>query len=89
MRELIHEGSARKEPLDASLKYRHLKKLMDCGPLRWISLKHHGENVGDGRREVGGKRRVLALNDFLGKLVERARVEGGCQGRHLVKEHSK
>ena len=88
MRELIHEGSARKEPINATLKYWHFEKLMDCGPFGWISFKHHLEDVGDGRGEVGGKRRVLALNDFLGKLVERARVEGRCQGRHLVKEHS-
>ena len=70
VREFIHEGSTCKESVDATLKHWHLEKLMDCGPLRWISLKHHGEDVRYGWREVRGKRRVLALNNLLGKLVK-------------------
>ena len=88
VREFIHKGSACKEPFDATLKHRHLEKLMDVWPFSWISLKHHLEDVSYGRGEMRGKWRVLALDDFLGKLVERARIKGRCQGRHLVKEHS-
>ena len=88
VREFIHKGSASKEPFDATLKHRHLEKLMDVGPFSWISFKHHLEDVSYGRGEMRGKWRVLALDNFLGKLVERARIKGRCQGRHLVKEHS-
>ena len=88
VREFIHKGSASKEPFDATLKHRHLEKLMDVGPFSWISFKHHLEDVSYGGGEMRGKWRVLALDDFLGKLVERARIKGRCQGRHLVKEHS-
>ena len=88
VRELVHEGSARKEPVDASLKHWHLEKLMDIRPFRWVSLKHHGEDIRYGGGEVRWKWRVLALNNFLGKLVKRARIEGRCQGCHLVEEHS-
>ena len=88
MREFIHEGSASKESFDTTFKHWNLKKLMNCWPFRWISLKHHREDVRYGGGEVRWKWRVIALNDFLGKLVERASIEGRCQGCHLVKEHS-
>ena len=88
VREFIHKGSARKEPIDATLKHRHLEKLMDVGPFRWISLKHHLEDISYGGGKMRGKWRVLSLNDFLGKLVERASIEGRCQGRHLIKKYS-
>ena len=41
VRELIHEGSARKESVDATFKHWHFEKLMDVRPFRGISLKHH------------------------------------------------
>ena len=88
VREFIHKGSASKEPFDATLKHRHFKKLMDVGPFSWISLKHHFKDVSYGGGEMRGKWRVLALDNFLGKLVERSRIEGRCQGCHLIKEHS-
>ena len=88
MRELVHEGSAGKEPVDATFEYWHLEKLMDIRPFRRVSLKHHGEDIRYGGGEVRGKWRVVALNDFLGKLVKRARIEGRCQGCHLVEQHS-
>ena len=88
MRELVHEGSARKEPVDATFKHWHLEKLMDIRPFRWVSLEHHGEDIRYGWGEVRGKWCVVALDNFLGKLVKRASIEGRSQGCHLVKEHS-
>ena len=42
VRELVHEGSACEESVDATFEHWHLEKLMDVRPFRGISLKHHG-----------------------------------------------
>ena len=62
---------------------------MDSRSLSRIAFEHHGDEVRHSRTEVRWKRSVLALDDFLGKLMERASVERRLQGSHLVEEHAK
>lgn len=54
VRELVHEGLAGKEALDAALNHGHLEQLVDGGPLRRVALQHHSHNIGNSRAEVRG-----------------------------------
>ena len=67
--EFVHEGSACQESIDATLNHWHLEKLVNGGSLGGVSFEHHRDDVVDGWGEVGGKGRVVTLNNFLGQLV--------------------
>jgi len=50
--ELVHEGSAREESVNAALNDGDFEKLVDIGPLCRVSLEHHGDDVAHGWGEV-------------------------------------
>ena len=75
VRELVHEDIASQEALDTALNDGHLQQLMDSGSLGWVTLKHHGDDVRNGWAEVGRERRIVALDNLLGQLMERASIE--------------
>ena len=70
MGELVHKDCPGEEPLDAALEHRYLQKLVDGWPLGWVPLEHHLDDVGDGGGEVRWQRRILALNNLLGQLMQ-------------------
>lgn len=70
VREFVHERVLGQETLDSALDHWDFQQLVDRGTLSRVPLEHHGDDVGDSRGKVGGQRRVVALNDLLGELVE-------------------
>ena len=76
MREFVHKSSAGEESFNAALEHGNLEQLVDRRPLGRVSLQHHGDDIGDSWREMRRQWRVVALNDFLRKLVEGAGIEG-------------
>ena len=86
VRELILEFLTLEESFYTALNDGHLQKLVNSRSLSRVALQHHSNQIGNGGREVRWQRRVLALDDFLCQLMQRASVEGRGQGGHLVHE---
>ena len=84
VREFLPEDISLDKPFNSSLNHRHFEQLVNGGPLGRVPFQHHGEDVGDGGREMRWQRCVVALNNLLGELVQRACVEGWRQSGHLV-----
>lgn len=88
VREFVHEGVSGEEAFDSTLEHGHLEQLVDRRSLPRVSLKHHLDDVVDGGGEVGRQGGVVALDNFLGQLMEGTSVEGRGQSCHLVEEYS-
>ena len=84
--ELVHEGCTSQEPVNTALNHGNLEKLMDCGPVRGVSLEHHGDDVVYGWGIVRGKWCVGSRDNFLRQLMQRSCVEWWGQSSHLVQE---
>ena len=82
--EFFPENITTDKSFDSSLNYRHFEQLVNGGPLSWVPLQHHWEDIGNGRRKMRWQRCVVALDNFLGELMQRTCVEWWCQSCHLV-----
>ena len=49
VREFLPEDISLDKPFNSSLNHRHLEQLVNGRPLSWVTLQHHGEDIGDCR----------------------------------------
>ena len=88
VRELVTEVILSQQFLDALSNHRVPENGVDVGPLLRVHIEHSLQQIGHILTEVARHIVVLALDDFVGQLVQGLRVEGWLEGAHLIEQHS-